>query len=81
MTETHYSELNLNACQWGGDVSNDQGRLRCEAAVAGVEQAVTAPLIKPVAVEPLVKPVQIAPLPPEEPKEGDKKKKRRRDRG
>ncbi len=48
--ETHYPELNLNACQWGGDISNDQGRLRCEAAVAGVEQAVTAPLIKPVAV-------------------------------
>lgn len=88
--DTHFAQLNLNDCQWGGDIGNDGGRLRCEPALASATPAQpNAPqgLIKPVAIQPLVKPAIIAPLAPAVPaateSEGDgtKKKRRRGDRG
>lgn len=84
-------ELNLDGCRWGGDISNNHGRLQCEAIIAGVgardaDASQPTQVVKPVAVEPgLVKPVAIVPLTPADPTAtedatADKKKKRRRDR-
>jgi hypothetical protein len=75
--ETVYTELNLNDCRWGGDISNQSGRLRCELAAAAA-----APLVKPVEVAPLVKQVTIAPTGPADDgaTEPDTKTRKRHDR-
>jgi hypothetical protein len=78
--ETVYTELNLNECQWGGDISNQSGRLRCELAAAPAEPAPR--LIKPVEVAPLIKPVTIAPVAPADDgaTTADPKSRKKRDR-
>lgn len=86
--ETRFAELNLNECQWGGDIANDNGRLRCQAAVASATPVVPespAVLVKPVTIQPLVKPVLITPNTASEPAptedERRNKKRRRGERG
>ena len=85
--DTHFAQLNLNGCKWGGDISNDNGRLKCESMLAThtheFQPSAPAPLVKPVAVEPaVVKPVTVTPLDPADPSAtddpgGEKRKKRR----
>lgn len=84
--ETHFAQLNLNGCKWGGDISNDNGQLKCQSIIGLHTPSVTlgpAPLVTPVAVEPaVVKPMMMTPLAPAIPSPtedtgGGKKKKKR----
>jgi hypothetical protein len=62
------TEVNLNGCKWGGDISNDNGALKCESVIGGLTHEFTPTpdeVVKPVAVEPaVVKPVEVLPAVP-----------------
>lgn len=87
------TELNLNGCTWGADISNNHGQLECQPVIGSAarefqpsgSEPETGGLVKPVTVQPLVKPVAISPAEPaSSPPTGDKKgrnKKDRKDRG
>ena len=89
-----HANLNLNERRWGGDISNDDGILKCETAAlrmapigAPAGGTGASPLVKPVDIAPMVKP-EIIPAPPtpepaaaSDSADGEKKRKKKRDRG